>query len=143
MLPIDTNAQIIKTNNSLSANWSNNGAKKIYKYNPTIGLEYLESSHFLLSSSIGVSHKNQEYPIFNGESTIETNIKYLEISTTGRFKFNTNDISFFIGIGPTIETIQETEEYTCLTMRLKSRQVKLTGTISAFYVSMIPSASSM
>ena len=46
MLPIDTNAQIIKTNNSLSANWSNNGAKKIYKYNPTIGLEYLESSHF-------------------------------------------------------------------------------------------------
>lgn len=103
ILPIDTNAQIIKINNSLSANWSNNGTKKIYKYNPTIGLEYLESSHFLLSSSIGVSHKNQEYPIFNGESTIETNIKYLEISTTGRFKFNTNDISFFIGIGPAID----------------------------------------
>ncbi|MDD7530027.1 MAG: hypothetical protein PUK16_03605 [Prevotellaceae bacterium] len=45
--------------------------------------------------------------------------------------------------GATTETIQETEEYTCLTMRLKSRQVKLTGTISVFYVSMIPSAFSM
>lgn len=34
--------------------------------------------------------------------------------------------------GATTETIQETEEYTYLTMRLKSRQVKLTGTISEF-----------
>lgn len=102
-LPIGSYAQTIKINNCLSANWSNNGTKKIYKYEPAIGLEYLENSFFLLSSSIGISHKNQEYPILNGESTLETNIKYLEVSTTGRFKFKTNDISFFVGIGSAVD----------------------------------------
>lgn len=100
ILPIYTYAQTVKINNCLSANWSNNGTKKTYKYTPTIGVEYLERTYFLLSSSIGISHKNQEYSILNGENTLETNIKYLEVSTTGRFKFKTNDITFFIGIGP-------------------------------------------
>lgn len=103
ILPIDTNAQILKINNSLSANWSNNGGKKIYKYTPTIGLEYLEIPHFSLSSNIGLSYKSQEYPIFNGESAIEVNIKYLEINTIGRLIFDANNVSFFIGIGPTID----------------------------------------
>lgn len=103
ILPIYTYAQTVKINNCLSANWSNNGTKKTYKYTPTIGVEYLERTYFLLSSSIGISHKNQEYSILNGENTLETNIKYLEVSTTGRFKFKTNDITFFIGIGPAID----------------------------------------
>lgn len=103
ILPIDSYAQTIKINNRLSANWSNNGTKKIYEYEPTIGLEYLESSYFLLSSCIGISYKNQEYSILNGKGALETNIKYLEVSTTGRFKFKTNGISFFVGIGLAVD----------------------------------------
>lgn len=102
-LPVSANAQVLKMNNCLSANWSNNGSKKIFKYNPSIGLEYLESRYFLLSSTIGISHKCQEYPIYDGEARLQSNIKYIELSTTGRFKLDLNTVNFYIGIGPTID----------------------------------------
>lgn len=94
-----TFAQTIKFNNSLSLNWSNNGSGKIFKYNPSIGVEYLECRHFMLSSSFGISNKAQKYPIINNE-TLEANIRYVTLSTTARFKYDTNYMSFFIGAGP-------------------------------------------
>ena len=102
LLTTSGKAQTIKLNNAISANWSNNGSTMIYKYNPSIGIEYLESRHFMLSSNIGISHKAQEYPIYNG-SSLEANIRYIELNTTARFKFDIKDFSFYIGAGPTIE----------------------------------------
>lgn len=94
-------AQIIKFNNSLSLNWSNNGAGKIFKYNPSVGVEYFERKYFMLSSSIGIDNKAEKYPIINNK-VLEANIRYIRLSTTARFKYDTNYVSFFIGAGPAV-----------------------------------------
>ncbi|MDE6151397.1 MAG: hypothetical protein K2G12_05355 [Prevotella sp.] len=108
LLTTSGKAQTIKLNNAISANWSNNGSTLIYKYNPSIGIEYLECRHFMLSSNIGISYKAQEYPIYDG-SSLEANIRYIELNTTARFKFDIKDMSFYIGAGPTIEWKKKSE----------------------------------
>jgi hypothetical protein len=98
---ISVKAQIAKISNILSSNWSNNGTDKIYKYNPCIGIEYLENNYFILSSNISLSNKAQKYSIVNN-NILEANIQYIELNTTARFKLMTKKTSFFIGVGPSI-----------------------------------------
>lgn len=84
-------AQTVKVNNTLSSNWSNNGSGKIFKYNPSIGLEYLESKHFCLSSNIGLSNYAQKYSIYDNDNILKANIRYIELNTTARYKIPIKD----------------------------------------------------
>ena len=81
---------------------------RVVNYIGSIGLDYLEKEWFSLSSQIGYVRIGGEQEVDNVTPEIGEIIEqksYIHFNTTFRPRLEMEDVSFFVGIGPTLDIL--------------------------------------
>ena len=81
---------------------------RVVNYIGSVGLDYLEKEWFSLSSQIGYVRIGGEQEIDNATpeiGEIKEQKNYVHFNTTFRSRLDMEEVSFFVGIGPTLDIL--------------------------------------
>lgn len=99
---ITSHAQVFNAKNIFTFNFSNNGSTLLFKDNFGIGIDYLESRHFMLSSNIETTNKAERYDAITKTYQLEPHVNYIAVNTLAKFKYPVGRFNVFLGIGPSL-----------------------------------------
>jgi hypothetical protein len=122
---ISVNAQTIKLENGISfskmeTNKLNFFTKNFTSYANKIGVEYFEHKNFYISSNIGYTKRGGKDKILIvdtesgeivSENTISESWNLLNLNTTFRVKYNFENYIFYLGVGPFVDFLIGTNEF--------------------------------
>ncbi len=111
LLITSTHGQVLRIENGISLSKFTNKRfellnDNIERYALSLGINYLESEYWFLSSEFGyneIGGKERHFPLISGEAiTINETKKYLVLNTLINVKYEIDNYSFFAGVGPTV-----------------------------------------
>lgn len=96
----------IKMEHGVGTSWTSYSTAARTNYIAAIGLDYLERTHFMLSSKVSFFTRRNLYPVYVAYGMLgdmDVSITYWSLDTTARWKRKVGVGNVFVGVGPSFD----------------------------------------